>query len=55
MVEGGADIVGRLVREGVIPHELQDLRLGAEQTVDQRDKPGVVLVVAEGRKPHLPV
>ena len=55
VVERSAHIVGRLVGEGVVPHQLQDLGLPGQQAVDQRHEPGVVLVVAQRREPHLPV
>lgn len=55
VVELGPDELWRFVGEWIVLDQLQDLSLSSHQSVDQVNKPGVVLVAAQSRKPHLPV
>jgi len=55
LVQLCTDVLGRLGGEGVVLDKVHDGGFIVEQAVGQVQEPGILLVGAESRKPHLPV
>src|SRR5258708_1668984 len=54
-VDAGANEMWWRCREWIFPQQLQDIGRSLEQTFQQAHEPGVLLVIAKRREPHLPI